>query len=78
MLVVGLVLVMVMGGYQQLQHVQAVSEQILPFGPRIARMQSFGVSLSSLEANVERLIVVGDMEIQEKVRRDLEDLRQSR
>jgi len=74
MLVVALVLVMIVGGYYELEQVRTVSEDILPYGQRIGRLQSLGVSLSSLDANVERLIVVGDPEVQDKVRRDLEDI----
>ena len=77
LLVVTLVLVMVMGGYYQLEQVKAVSEEMLPYGTRLGRLQTLGVSLSTLEANVERLIVVGDLEIQEKVRSDLDDFSSS-
>lgn len=74
MLVVALVLVMIVGGYHELQKVRTFSEDILPYGQRIGRLQSLGVALSSLDANVERLIVVGDLEVQDKVRRDLQDI----
>jgi PAS domain S-box-containing protein len=74
MLVVALVLVMVVGGYRELQKVRTFSEDILPYGQRIGRLQSLGVALSQLDANVERLIVVGDLEAQDKVRRDLQDI----
>jgi len=72
--VVALVLVMIVGGYHELQQVRNFSEEILPYGQRIARLQSLGVALSSLDANVERLIVVGDPEVQDKVRSDLQDI----
>jgi PAS domain S-box-containing protein len=74
MMVVALVLVMIVGGYHELEQVRTVSEDILPYGQRIGRLQSLSVSLSSLDANVERLIVVGDPEVQDKVRRDLQDI----
>ena len=74
MIVVALVLVMIVGGYHELEQVRTVSEDILPYGQRIGRLQNLSVSLSSLDANVERLIVVGDPEVQDKVRRDLEDI----
>ena len=74
-MVATLVLAMVLAEYQQLGQVKQVSEEILPHGQRTGRLQSLGVSLSALESNAERLLVVGDLEMQEKVRQNLDEVR---
>jgi len=67
-----LVLAMVIGGFYQLNQVRNSAVEIPENGAQLAELQNLILTLTSLEANLERLFVIGGAQFQEDIYRDLE------
>ena len=73
--VVGLLIsILVIAGYYQLNQVIRSSERIEPHSIQIGLLQDFALSVSSLDANLERFLVIGGAEFKEDVVQDLDDI----
>ncbi|MEW5871341.1 MAG: ATP-binding protein [Chloroflexota bacterium] len=66
---------MIVAGYFQLDQVGKFSARILPGSLQMNRLEDYAIALASLEANVERLIVVGGSQFQDSSLQDLEQMR---
>ena len=73
-IVIVLVLAMVIGGFYQLNQVRSASEQVMPNSSQMGALQEFALSISSLDANLERFFVIGGAQFQEDIFQDLEDM----
>jgi GAF domain-containing protein/HAMP domain-containing protein len=79
----GYVVVMILGAaiaviaFYQLNLIRAYSQQISPNGVQMEALQSYALSLSSLNANLEKFFVIGGGQFQEAVLADLENLTNS-
>jgi PAS domain S-box-containing protein len=74
-IVIALILVMTVTSYYRLDQVRDLSEQITPQSARMGYLQDFASALSSLDANVDRFLVVGNDQLREDVRQDLQGMR---
>ena len=70
-IVIVLVLAMAMAGYYQLNQVRSSSEQVIPSSSQMGLLQDFVLSISSLDANLERFLVIGGAQYRENVLQDL-------
>lgn len=75
LVIILLVLGMVIVGYFQLRQVQSASMTIVPSTEQIEYIQEFASSTSSLEVNLDRLFVTGDVESEENIRKELSFMR---
>ncbi len=73
-IVIVLVLVMVIVGFFQLRRVSRSSQEVIPDSVRMGLLQDFALSLSSLDANLDRSFVVGGVQFQDSARQDLVEL----
>jgi ABC-type sugar transport system substrate-binding protein/HAMP domain-containing protein len=73
-LVIILVIGMIVGGYYQLSQVTLAAEEVIPASSQMGALQAFALALSSLEANLERLFVIGGFESEEAILADLAGL----
>ncbi len=76
-LVIGLVVGMIVATYYQLSLVRASSRQIPSGSVQLEALQEYALALSSLDANLERLFVIGGGQFQEAVQSDLETMNTS-
>lgn len=73
-IVIVLVVVAAMAGYLQLGQVRSASQQIIPTSSQIASLQDLGLSISGLDANLERFFVVGGPQLQENIIQNLQNI----
>jgi len=73
-IVIVLVLVMVIGGFYQLNKVRSSASEIPEDSSQLAGLQNLALGLASLEANLERFFVIGGAQFQEDIYRDLETM----
>ena len=66
-----LVLIMIVAGFYQLTQVRAASTEVVPNTEQIEYVQEFALSMSSLEANLDRFFVTGGVESEENIRAEL-------
>jgi GAF domain-containing protein/HAMP domain-containing protein len=71
-IVIALLLVMVSVGFYQLNQVRTTAKQIPQDSLQLATLQDLTLALTSLEANLERLLVIGGAQFKDAIARDLE------
>jgi anti-anti-sigma regulatory factor/HAMP domain-containing protein len=74
-IVIALILFMTITSYYRLNQVRGLSEQITPKSAQMGYLQDFVLSLSSLEANLDRFLVVRNAQLRESVLQDLQGMR---
>ncbi|HXV44373.1 MAG TPA: HAMP domain-containing protein, partial [Anaerolineae bacterium] len=71
-IVIALLLVMVSVGFYQLNQVRMTARQIPQDSLQLAALQDLTLALTSLEANLERLLVIGGAQFKDAISHDLE------
>ena len=61
-------------GYIQMQDLRVHSQQVIPLSSQISELQEIGISLESLEKNVDKFFTVAYSENLEKANKDIDDL----
>ncbi len=61
-------------GYFQMQDLRVHSQRVIPLSSQISNLQEIGISLESLERNVDKFFTVAYSEHLEKANKDLDDL----
>jgi anti-anti-sigma regulatory factor/HAMP domain-containing protein len=74
-IVIALILIMTITSYDRLAQVRDLSEQITPKSAQMGHLQDFVLSLSSLEANLDRFLVNRNAQLREDVLQDLQGMR---
>jgi CheY-like chemotaxis protein/HAMP domain-containing protein len=72
--VIVLVLAMVIAFFYQLNQVRSSAAQVVPDSAQTGYLQDFALALSSLEANLERLFVIGGVQFKDDILQDLETM----
>ncbi len=70
-IVIILVVIIGLTGYLELKQVRDSSQQISPNSAQMGHLQDFALSISSLDANLERFFVIGGVEFRENILQDL-------
>jgi PAS domain S-box-containing protein len=74
-IVLAVALVMAVGGYYQLDQVRSFARQITPGSSHVKLLHDFALSASSLSANLERYLSVGNKQLQVDAFQDLENMK---
>ncbi len=69
-----LVLIMAIATFYQLNLVRSYSEQIVPNSSQMGHLQSLGLAVSALDADLERFLVIRGSQYSDRVRQDLTDM----
>ena len=73
-IVIVLVLAMVVVWYYQLAQVRAISEQVVPSTVQIDALQEFGLTISAIDADLERFFVIGGAQYKDSVVEDVANM----
>lgn len=61
-------------GYYEMQNIKVHSQQVIPLSSQINELQEIGISLESLEKNVDKFFTVAYSEHLEKANKDIDDM----
>ncbi len=61
-------------GYYQMQDIRVHSQQVIPLSSQMTELQEIGISLESLEKNVDKFFTVAYSEHLEKANKDIDDI----
>jgi anti-anti-sigma regulatory factor/HAMP domain-containing protein len=73
-IIIVFVLAMAIIGYYQLDRVRSTSEQVIPNSLQMKLLEDFALSISSLDANLERFFVIRNTKFRKAILQDIETM----